>query len=263
MTKYFFATGFLFLAVLATTGRAAPSICETRLALAAETHDGKPRWRLREPHEAIFPVTQAVLPLSQLLTSGVAHIRVPDHLAPHFMSEASGNQWLRRVADKAAISTGRPDGVGEEDKIFFAAVKSLADYVVGELRKTLPDVTFNPGGARAQRIEWEVNNWHYDIGVTTKDNYNIYGSVSRAQRDFSRVEKATLLATLPFPMDNQAPSVVECWGGECAGKFVQAPIGYVTVFFYHLAWHRGDLWTGARRGLFLNAVDALFESTAR
>jgi hypothetical protein len=121
-----------------------------------------------------------------------------------------------------------------------------------------------PGGGtkppHLRRIEWEANNWHYDLppvyarpGLTDESNYDIQATIGPRER--ANRQHQTFLCTIPFPMDWQGPTVAVPWAGEFAGKAVQAPMGYATIFDLQACWHRGDRWVGSRRGLLLQKYE--------
>lgn len=38
-------------------------------------------------------------------------------------------------------------------------------------------------------------------------------------------------------------------------RLTQPPMGYATIFYLHLAWHRGDRWAGTHRGLWFTGFE--------
>ena len=185
-------------------------------------------WRLRPG------VICAALPAAQLETTGVAHVKMPEDLIRKYSYGGEMVDWLARVKDAEKLQLG-------EDNWF-------RQY----LTNTFPSA--QAAGSFVQRVDWEWNNWHYDIisGLTDDSNYDIQGSVGPRERANRR--RQSFLCTIPFPVDWQGPTVTAPWAGEYAGKRVQAPRGYATIFDQGACWHRGDRWLGSPRGVFRQVV---------
>lgn len=179
-------------------------------------------WYLREG------VTQAVLPIEELDLNGSAHVKVPESLVSDL--EGPCQEWLGSA----------PDGASSEfrNEEFLTLLQGL-----------VPDAVF--AGSNLRRIDWEWNNWHYDIcpGLTDSDTYDIQSTLGPEQR--WNIPEQSLLCTVPFPTSWHGPTVTVPWEGAYKGKSVQAPPGYTTIFDFNRTWHRGDRWEGAPRGVLM------------
>ena len=196
-------------------------------------------WRHREG------VTQAVIPPSDLLDTGVCHVRLSaTELAEYSLGPMGG-----KYCGAAVMWLYRAEHDGEID---------LGDRALPMTQRNFPHGRFrNP---YMRRIDWEQNYWHYDTpplnerpGLTDETNYNIQDTIGPAERA-NRKGPQHFLFTLPFPVDWQGPTVTVPWAGEYAGKAVQAPLGYATIFDLQACWHRGDRWLGSRRGLLMQRL---------
>ena len=181
-------------------------------------------WRLRPG------VTEAVIQPSHLLTTGVCHIKIPTDLARAYSVEGEAVHWLSTVKDGESLELDKNPWI---------------------------ESRFDVGTPHRTRIDWEENNWHYDISsefskLTDRTNYNVQSTVGPIERA-NRARQA-FLRTVPFPIDYQGPTVCVPWSGKHAGKLIQAPMGYATVFDPHACWHRGDRWMGSRRGVLMQSI---------
>lgn len=183
-------------------------------------------WRLREG------VVRAVLPLEDLRVNGVAHIELHRLWKKWLNSNGETSLgWLAQAEDGDVKEFGIPD--------LFEGVIQLA----------FPEAIMDD--PKWRRIDWEENGWHYDIGIATKDTYLDFAAVGPEHRNRKDQD---FMITVPFPIDFQGPTVCIPWAGEFADQPVQAPLGYATIFDLRACFHRGDRWSGARRGLYFQGV---------
>jgi hypothetical protein len=187
------------------------------------------------------PITSAVLPLAEIRTTGVGHIRVPEYWIDKFSHGHECSDWLNKTADGETMEIDcKPDN--DTDAILFAAMLFFDRFIVYEVRGIWPDAKeWRP--SITQSDTRETNVWHYD-GPQTQD----YPDCAEP-----RVAKGRLIVTLAFPCDTQGQTVTVPWDGPYAGMPVQAPAGWMTAFFNRRVWHRGDR-RGAHRGLFYTGL---------
>lgn len=205
-------------------------------------------------------VMQAILPVEELRANGVAHVRVPEAM-PDFLHCDMASVWLELTdehedAARLICDAYPPRYTSTKTLIEIRLLEwmwRITDDIHVALKPVFPGIRMKPSQLR--RIEWEANNWHYDIGVATADTYDIQSSIGPADRTADRLGPSGLLATMPFPINTQGPTVVVPWAGEYAGQAVQPPMGYATIFYLHLAWHRGDRWAGTHRGLYFTGFE--------
>jgi len=179
-------------------------------------------------------VVCVALPLAGLTTVGVAHIKMPKDLVHTYSTGGEVMGWLQKAKD------------GEQFQLH------QDNWLRRSLTHVFPGADIqNPS---LKRIDWEANNWHFDIspGLTDSTNYDIQATVGPLER--AGRKRQSFLCTIPFPVDWQGPTVTVPWAGEYEGKSVQAPKGYATIFDPHACWHRGDRWLGSRRGLLLQCM---------
>jgi hypothetical protein len=189
-------------------------------------------------------IQQDTLPVSGLGHTGVAHVSVPLNLLAPFSVEGLATNWLSTVPDATEISS--------VDSLLSQPVRELGEHIAQATRGRFQ-------GAAIKKIEYEWNNFHFDIsdGLATPENYFRQDAVS--DEDWSHwKDRLSLFCCMPFPIHAQAGTVCVPRGGEFRELQVQSPPGYVTLFFKQVIWHRGDRWLGAPRGLFMMGLHRPF-----
>ncbi len=183
---------------------------------------------LQGPCRARDGVTQTVLPISDLAECGAAHIEIPKELQEDF-----GGKMLARLE-----SAKDADSIEYQAAPLRAAIHSSWP----QLKQTT---------SRIRRVDWEWNNWHYDIlqGLTDSENYDLEETVTPAMR-IGRANQ-TFYCSISFPIGFHGGTVVKPWAGKYAGQAVQAPPNYAVIFDPHAVYHRGDRWLGSPRGVFM------------
>jgi hypothetical protein len=184
-----------------------------------------------------------VIPIEQMGSAGVCHVKIPLELQAPFMPGGVGPRWLEKVAERDSLQHDSPFA-DELDELVWVAMYAVHAFVLNEIHAPCL-LHVDPWVPSVAKLETEENNWHYDMWDELDVGYD--KQESRTEADFT--PEGRVLITLPFPIGWQRPTVVVPWRGEFAGLKIQAPVGYATGFFLKKVWHRGDRNPFAPRGL--------------